>query len=310
MKDKFGREINYLRISVTDLCNLRCRYCMPETGIAKNSHENILTVEEIIQAAQAASELGMHKIRITGGEPLVRKGIIGICEGISEAGGIRELCMTTNGVLLPQYANQLKQAGVDRLNISLDTLDPAKYRYITRAGELHEAIAGIDAAEKAGFAGTKINAVLIDGFNTDEIQAFADFSKERGVEVRFIELMPIGEAKEKNGFASAGNIISGLEGYSFAGMDGVAAMYENGSSIIGFITAVSCGFCSSCSKLRLMADGYIRTCLYGDDGICIKGYNKQEMKDALSRAVSQKPESKEAFGNKASDMRKMNRIGG
>ncbi len=310
MKDDFGREINYLRISVTDLCNLRCRYCMPEAGITKTSHESILTVEEIIQAAQAASELGMHKIRLTGGEPLVRKGIIGICEGISEAGSIRELCMTTNGMLLPQYAKQLKQAGVSRLNISLDTLNPEKYRYITRLGELRDVLKGISAAENAGFADTKINAVLIDGFNTDEIRDFACFSKEHNVEVRFIELMPIGEAKEKSGFASAQNIISELEGYRFAGMDGVAAMYENGSSRIGFITAVSCGFCSSCSKLRLMADGYIRTCLYGDDSICIRGCSKQEMKDAFSRAIAEKPKSKEALGNEASDMRKMNRIGG
>ncbi len=310
MKDKFGREIDYLRISVTDLCNLRCRYCMPESGIQKNSHEHILSVEEIISAAQAASEIGMRKIRITGGEPLVRKGIIKICEGIGGADGVKELCMTTNGILLPQYAKQLKQAGVDRLNISIDTLEPSKYRYITRTGELKDALAGIEAAQKAGFTHTKINSVLIEGFNTDEIEAFADFTKEYNVEVRFIELMPIGEAKEKNRFTSAENIISKLRGYSFTGMDGVAAMFENGSSRIGFITAVSCGFCSSCNKLRLMADGYIRTCLYGDDSICIKGYNKTEMKEAFIRAVSEKPESKESFGNIASDMRKMNRIGG
>ncbi len=310
MKDRFGREIDYLRISVTDLCNMRCRYCMPSQGVTKTEHEKILSVEEIISAAKAASEIGIKKIRLTGGEPLVRKGIIKICEGIREAGCAKELCMTTNGTLLPQYAKPLKQAGVDRLNISIDTLNPEKYRYITRTGELEDALSGLDAARKAGFENTKINVVLIDGFNTDEIRTFAAFSQEQDVEVRFIELMPIGEAKSQKSFVSARNMISELEDYKFAEIEGVASMFENGSSKIGFITPVSCEFCNTCNKLRLMADGHIRSCLYGEDGVCIKGYGREEMKEAFVSAVSQKPESKGAFGDMASDKRRMNMIGG
>ena len=185
MQDTYGRKITYLRISVTDLCNLRCVYCMPEKGVEKRCHTDMMSVDEIIRAVEASAECGITKVRITGGEPLVRKGIVDICRGISSIDGIEEVCLTTNGVLLPKYAQQLRDAGVDRLNISLDTLDPDKYSMLTRVGKLDDALAGLEAAEKAGFTGTKINAVLIGGVNSDEISSLVALTKDKEIDFRF-----------------------------------------------------------------------------------------------------------------------------
>ena len=173
MLDSFGRDITYLRVSVTELCNLRCRYCMPEEGVCKKAHEEMLTEDEMILAVRAAASLGIRKLRITGGEPLVKKNIVSICRRAAAVEGIEEVCITTNGTLLPALALPLREAGVRRINISLDTLDRDKFRYITRLGELDQAMAGIDAALGAGFEKIKLNAVLIGGFNDDEIPALA-----------------------------------------------------------------------------------------------------------------------------------------
>ena len=178
MTDKHGREITYLRISVTDKCNLRCRYCMPEEGICKKDHADMLTEDEIIQAVEAAASLGITKIRITGGEPLVKKNIVSICRRTAQVEGIKEVCLTTNGVLLPKLAKPLREAGVKRLNLSLDTLKPDKYAYITRIGTLDAFRAGLDAAFEAGFEKIKINSVLIGGFNDDEIENLAKLTLE------------------------------------------------------------------------------------------------------------------------------------
>ena len=167
MTDGFGRNVNYLRMSVTELCNLRCRYCMPAEGVCKKEHAEMLTEEEMITAVEAAASLGITKLRITGGEPLVKKNILSICRRAAQVAGILELALTTNGVLLPQFARPLREAGVERVNISLDTLNPEKYSYITRIGTLSDALAGIQAALDAGFQKVKINAVLIGGFNDD-----------------------------------------------------------------------------------------------------------------------------------------------
>ena len=167
MIDRLGRNITYMRISVTELCNLRCRYCMPEDGVCKKSHFEMLTEDEMIQAVQAGASLGITKVRITGGEPLVKKNILSICERSAAVEGIKEVCLTTNGVLLPQLAVPLKEAGVKRLNISLDTMNPEKYSYITRIGTMDRALAGLEAALSAGFEKIKLNAVLIGGFNDD-----------------------------------------------------------------------------------------------------------------------------------------------
>lgn len=191
MKDQFGREITYLRLSVTDRCNLRCRYCMPEEGVCKLTHEDMLTEDEMIMAVEAAASLGITKLRITGGEPLVKKNILSICERACAVEGISETAITTNGTLLPQMALPLRQAGIRRVNISLDTLNEEKYRSITRRGELKEALDGIQAALDAGFEKVKINAVLIGGFNDDEIRDLAKLTMRLPVDVRFIELMPM-----------------------------------------------------------------------------------------------------------------------
>ena len=169
MKDTFQREITYLRISLTDLCNLRCVYCMPPEGVRKQTHNQILSLEEIGEIARAAVELGVKKIRLTGGEPLVRRGVLSLCRELRRIPRLQELTLTTNGLLLPEMAAELKAAGVDRVNISLDTLDPEKYCRITRGGRLEDALAGIQAARDAGLSPLKLNCVLIGGFNDDEI---------------------------------------------------------------------------------------------------------------------------------------------
>ena len=187
MKDTYGREISYLRLSVTELCNLRCRYCMPADGVCKKEHNDMLTEEEIVMAVETAAELGVNKLRITGGEPLVKKNIVSICSRTAAVPGIREVCITTNGTRLPELARPLRDAGVGRLNISLDTLDEDKYRYITRIGSLDDALRGIEAALDTGFDKIKLNAVLIGGFNDDEIAPLADLTKRWPVDLRFIE---------------------------------------------------------------------------------------------------------------------------
>ena len=190
MIDSYGRQISYLRLSVTELCNLRCRYCMPEDGICKKRHNEMLTQEETISAIRAAASLGISKLRITGGEPLVKPNIVDLCAEAAAVDGIREVCMTTNATLLPKLAGPLREAGVSRLNISLDTLDPEKFRYITRIGTLSDAVAGLDAALDCGFERIKVNAVLIGGFNDDEIPVLAELTRRYPLDVRFIELMP------------------------------------------------------------------------------------------------------------------------
>ena len=192
MNDTLGRKITYLRLSVTDLCDLRCIYCMPEHGVPKRAHSEICSLEELCDMAAAAVSLGVRKVRITGGEPLVRRGVVSLCQMLCALPGLEELCLTTNGVRLPELAAPLREAGVDRLNISLDTLRPERYRSITRIGELSSVLRGLGAAEAAGFSHTKLNCVLMGGVNDDEIEDFVRLTQARPLSVRFIELMPMG----------------------------------------------------------------------------------------------------------------------
>ena len=192
MNDTYGRQIDYLRLSVTDLCNYRCQYCMPAEGVCKRPHGSSLSVEEFVEIGEAAVQLGVKKIRLTGGEPLVRRGILEICRRLRAIPGLEELCLTTNGSLLPELAKPLREAGVDRLNISLDTLRPERFREMTRLGTLEDVKDGIAAAEAAGFPNLKFDTVLIGGFNDDEIGDFLDLTMNHPWEVRFIELMPMG----------------------------------------------------------------------------------------------------------------------
>lgn len=317
MIDNYGRDINYIRISVTELCNLRCRYCMPEEGVPKRNHEEMMTAEETLNAARAAVALGINKIRITGGEPLVKRGIVRLCREIAEIEGVEELCITTNGTLLKEFAQPLKEAGVDRLNISIDTLDPEKFKYITRLGELQDVLDGIDAAFDAGFDKIKLNVVLMGGFNDDEIEAFVAMTKDRDLEVRFIELMPIGGGIgfDKAGFISCETVLERVPELQHLDMtDGVASMYAlpDAKGRVGLIRPISCEFCSGCNKIRLTADGMLKPCLHLDGEISIKGMAEADMIETMREAILSKPEMRETLDadNPSKAGRDMSRIGG
>ena len=317
MIDNYGRVIDYMRISVTELCNLRCRYCMPEDGIVKRAHDEMMTAEETIDAVKAAVSLGIKKIRITGGEPLVKRGIVKLCDAISAIEGVEELCITTNGTLLPKFGRELREAGVSRVNISLDTLDPDKYREITRVGELSNALAGIDAAFEAGFDNIKINNVLMGGFNDDEIGDFVRLTVDRPIEVRFIELMPIGGGMDfdRSGFISCQQVLSKVpELEPLEHSEGVAVLYRlpGAEGRVGLIRPISCEFCGECNKIRLTSDGMLKPCLHSDAELCIKGLQLDEMKEVMRNAVLQKPEMRDKLDadNPSHAGRNMNSIGG
>ena len=316
MLDKFGREITYLRLSVTDLCNLRCRYCMPEEGIPKKDHAAMLTENEMILAVEAAASLGITKLRITGGEPLVKKNILSICRRAARVPGIREVCMTTNGLRLPELAVPLREAGVRRLNISLDTLDSEKYAQITRCGVLSDALAGIHAALEAGYDKIKLNAVLIGGFNDDEIEEMAKLTLRYPLDMRFIELMPIGE----NGFGKEAylpytEVLRRLpELMPLPGEGGAAKLYRLPGALgnVGLISPVSAHFCSGCNRLRLTADGKLKPCLHSSAEYPIKGLDKASMTAVMREAILGKPEWHGLldYANRSQAARSMNRIGG
>ena len=294
MTDKYGRNITYLRISVTDKCNLRCRYCMPEDGVCKKEHTDMMSEDEIVCAAKAAAELGITKIRITGGEPLVKKNIVSICRRVAEVEGIREVCLTTNGILLPQLATQLREAGVKRLNLSLDTLNPEKYAYITRIGHLEQFEAGLKAALDAGFEKVKINAVLIGGFNDDEIEALAALTMKYPVDMRFIELMPIQDHDEfgQEAYVPYSRVLEKLPDAVPVSKDGgVAKLYRlpGAKGNIGLISPVSAHFCGECNRIRLTADGKIKPCLHSADEYSLKGLDYAGMKAVLQEAIDNKP---------------------
>lgn len=294
MTDKLGRNITYLRISVTDKCNLRCRYCMPAEGICKKSHADMLTEEEIITAAEAAAALGITKVRITGGEPLVKKNIVSICRRVAAVDGIKEVCLTTNGILLPQLAKPLKEAGVKRLNLSLDTLDPQKYAYITRIGTLENFRAGLDAAFEAGFEKIKINSVLIGGVNDDEIEAMARLTLEYPVDMRFIELMPMYDSGDfgPEAYVPYSRVLDALpEAEPVPHDGGVAKLYRlpGAKGNIGLISPVSAHFCADCNRIRLTADGKLKPCLHSSDEYSLKGLDLDEMKAVMEQAIRNKP---------------------
>lgn len=319
MKDNFGRQITYMRLSVTDLCNLRCRYCMPEDGICKKDHKEILTEEEMILAVQAAASLGVTKLRITGGEPLVRKNILSICQHVAEVDGIQEVCLTTNGILLPKLAKPLREAGVSRINLSLDTLNAEKYAHMTRRGTLDEAMAGLEAALSAGFDKIKINSVLIGGFNDDEIISLAELTKKYPIDVRFIELMPMYDNKDfdDKSYIPCSVVLDKLpEAIPQTNINdhGVAKLYRLPDAIgnIGLISPVSAHFCGQCNRIRLTADGKLKPCLHSSDEYSIKGMNLEEMKTQMEKAILAKPafHAELSATNKSNAGRTMNQIGG
>ncbi len=333
MQDLFGREISYLRLSVTENCNLRCLYCMPGDRVDGSTEqvqlcqpkcqekltgaEEMLSPEEMLQAVKAAVSLGVKKVRITGGEPLLRKDIVSLCQQISQIDGVEELCMTTNGVLLPELAIGLHNAGVNRINISLDTLDSKKYEKITRGGNLELALKGLEAALTAGFAKVKINTVLIGGFNENEIPALADLTKKYPVDVRFIELMPMensGHFDEK-AFVSNKIVLGKLPELEQAeGKHSVAKMYRlpGGKGQIGLISPITESFCKTCDRLRITADGKVKSCLHAPMEYDIRGKDKEAMSQIMTQAILEKPacHGNLHFPQVSGANRNMNRIGG
>lgn len=250
MLDSYNRYINYLRISVTDRCNLRCMYCMPEEGVKMLPHDQILTLEEIIEVVTIGASLGISKVRVTGGEPLVRKNIVYLFEELGKIEGITDLSITTNGILLQKYAADLKAAGLHRVNISLDTMNPMQFRYITRGGNIEDVIKGIDAALKVGLTPVKLNCVIKDTSSSPDAQAVKEFADSRGIQVRFIHQMDL----------SAGHF----------------SVVEGGSG----------GDCANCNRLRLTANGKIKPCLFNDQEYDVRKLGPSE---AIRRAVENKP---------------------
>ena len=316
MKDTFDREITYLRLSVTELCNLRCRYCMPAEGVCKKQHAEMLTEDEMICAVEAAASLGVTKLRITGGEPLVKRNILSICRRAAAVDGIRELCLTTNATLLPPLAQPLRDAGVSRLNISLDTLDAEKYRAITRIGDLSDALRGIEAALDAGFEKIKINSVLIGGFNDDEIAELADLTRKWPTDVRFIELMPMVEGEfGREAYLPNDYVLTQLPALeAVPEPDGVARVYKlpGAQGKIGLISPVSAHFCGACNRIRITADGKVKPCLHSAAEYSIKGLDCAAMTGVLKTAIMNKPARHAALSaTEASEAgRSMNQIGG
>ena len=317
MLDSYGRKITYMRLSVTERCNLRCRYCMPAEGICKKPHNMMLTEDEMIQAVEVAASLGVKKLRITGGEPLVKKNIISICRRASALEGIGELALTTNGTLLPELGADLKAAGVRRLNISLDTLDEKKYSYISRVGTLDKAMQGIETALELGFEKVKINAVLIGGFNDDEIRPLAELSRSYPVDMRFIEMMPMydsGDFKEAS-FIPYTKVLEELPELEKVEQDGgVAKLYRlpGAQGNIGLISPVNAHFCADCNRIRLTADGKLKPCLHSKLEYNIKGLDREAMLDQFKTAIWNKPQwhGEMSATERSNAGRNMNQIGG
>ena len=313
MKDRFGRNITYLRISVTDLCNLRCKYCMPESGVKSLCHSDILSIEEIIEIVKIASKNGIKKIRLTGGEPLVRRGFINLCKQISKIDEIEDIAITTNGVYLKEMADELFENKVRRINFSLDTLIKEKYNDITRRNDFDKTMESLFYAIKKGFK-VKINVVLIGGFNDDEIQDFVNLANDYDLEVRFIELMQIGETANwsKNKFVSNKIVLEKVPELEFDGVSGVAKIYKikGQKGRIGLISPISCSFCEDCNRIRLTSDGKLKPCLHSKDEINLKGLSGEELEEVFKRGIYEKPEKHHLEDGKSESARDMNKIGG
>ena len=306
--DGFGRTIDYVRMSVTDRCDFSCIYCMSE-DMTFLPRQQVLTLEEIFRSAQLFVANGVTKIRLTGGEPLVRKGVVGLCEDISALPGLRELVMTTNGSQLPRYARPLAEAGVKRLNISLDTLDPERFREMTRVGDLQRVLDGIEAAREAGFESVKINSVVIKGRNEDEILRLTDFVVQRGLDITFIEEMPlghVGRSREQSLFSSDQvrellaqqyRLLPSNE--SSGGPARYLHLQDHPQTRIGFISPHSNNFCSTCNRVRLTAEGKLLLCLGNEHDLDMRSLlrrhplDDQPLLDAVRTALKYKPERHE-----------------
>ncbi|MDI6727688.1 MAG: GTP 3',8-cyclase MoaA [Thermodesulfovibrionales bacterium] len=325
IKDKYQRIIDYMRISITDRCNLRCIYCMPSEGIKPIEHKDILGYEEIIRIVRIAAGLGVRKIRLTGGEPLIRKDLPYLVSSINSIGGIEDISLTTNGLLLKKYARSLASAGLRRVNVSLDSLRPERYREITRGGDINDVLEGIDEAENAGLLPIKINMVPIRGFNDDEIEEFARLTLKTSYNVRFIEFMPIGakEIWDHEKYISTEEIkeraskIAPLIPVKIR-RSGPARYFrfEGAPGVVGFISPITHHFCNSCNRLRLTSDGKLRPCLFSETEIDLKsalrcGASDEEIERLLRLSIEIKPEGHSINHEKCfTHLKPMSKIGG
>jgi len=323
--DSCNRRLNYLRISVTDRCNLRCAYCLPCEDVPRLAHEEVLRYEEILRIVRVGVRLGISKVRVTGGEPLVRKGIYEFLAGLSRLPGIRDLSLTTNGVLLSDHLEELWSAGVSRINISLDTLTPERYRQITGVDAFQRVWDGIHAAERRGFSPIKLNVVALRGVNDDELVDLARLSLESPLHVRFIEFMPIGQSRIEGKspllvpeIQERISVLGKLLPVERTEMDGPAQRYrfEGARGEIGFIPAISHQFCRRCNRLRLTASGQLRPCLLSDRQEDLKtplraGCSDAELAEIFFRATRHKPSDHNlAVGEPAHVCCQMRSIGG
>ncbi len=330
--DSFGRPISYLRISVTDRCNFRCVYCMPPEGVPQQSHEEILRYEEIARVAEAGAALGISKVRITGGEPLVRERLPDLVAMLARIPGIDDLSLTTNGSLLERYAQDLARAGLQRVNISLDTLRPDRFRGISRLGRLEDVLRGIEAAESVGLTPLKLNMVVMRGLNDDEVVDFAQLTLGRDWCVRFIEMMPVGAWQRASGdqweeeFVSLDEVRAQIEeelgelelvgeGEITSGGPARHWRLRGARGTLGFITPVSAHFCPSCNRVRLTADGRLRPCLLSDlefdlRALLREGASIIELKALLTEAIAAKPEQHHLAESLIPEKRTMSQIGG
>ncbi|MFR5271972.1 GTP 3',8-cyclase MoaA [Intestinibacter bartlettii] len=325
MLDKLNRKIDYLRISVIDRCNLRCVYCMPEEGIESIPHDEILTYDEILRICEIVSELGIRKIKITGGEPLVRKDIVNLIRDIKNIDKIEQVTLTTNGILLHEMLDDLYDAGIDAINISLDTLNKDNFKKITRRDGLEKVLMSIDKAYDLGIR-VKINCLAIRDFNLRELVEIASFAKDREIDVRFIELMPIGFGKKYTQIDND-EILSILES-RFGTFEivtekrgnGPAKYYRNQNmkGCIGFISAISHEFCESCNRIRLTSSGFLKLCLHYNKGIDLKepirnGISDEDLKKLIHDTIWNKPISHKfghANGEQDIELKNMVQIGG
>lgn len=313
LQDNFFRVIDYLRISITDRCNLRCLYCMPVDGILPYKHTDILSYEEILRVVEIAAGLGVRKVRLTGGEPLTRKNIVFLVSSLKKIKGIEDLSMTTNGVLLAQYAREIADAGLDRVNVSIDSFEPERYAMMTRGGNLDAVLRGLSAAESAGLKPLKINMVPIRGLNDDEIRAFAELTLGSDYQVRFIEFMPSGclDVWSPEKYITTDEMKKIIE--TIAPLTPVRVR-RNGPSkyfrikgargVVGFISAITHHFCEECNRLRLTADGKLRPCLFSETEIDLRsplrnGAPDSEIERLLRLSIEVKPESHNIEGKRA-----------
>lgn len=330
LMDRFGRMHDYLRISVTDRCNLRCVYCMPEEGMEFEPDEKLLTFEEITEVVRVLAGLGVRKLRLTGGEPLVRKNLEQLIGMLSQIPGIEDIALTTNGIYFASRAEKLRAAGLTRVNISLDSLKADRFSLITRGGDIHRVLASIEEAYRVGITPIKLNVVLMKGINDDEIEDFLQMTIDRPIQVRFIEYMPIGHQDEdwKSRYLSLTTVLDRCKanGWNTSASD---AVYGNGPSqnfridgalgSFGLIHPISDHFCETCNRLRITADGNVKPCLYWSDEFNVRKYigDDSAMEDLFFRALDIKPQNHEmaqALMNEEQShtptLRRMSQIGG